>query len=164
LEKVNPVLTDHIDRLVSGSNKKILVPLCGETHDLFYLLGQGHSVFGIEGVRQCILNLDARDGFDLTFNPTESLYHTKDFRLQIYCGDLLSCPIEKWGPFDAVWDRGSLIALEYPLRVGYMEIMKKSLQNSNGKCKLKISKTEWMSLLYPFYFRKYCSLGICKKK
>jgi thiopurine S-methyltransferase len=143
MEKVNPTLVENIELLTSvpgnpSPSKKILVPLCGKTHDLLYLLGLGHQVFGIEGVHECDLGLGERDGFKFNYNSEESIYHTEDGRLQIYCGDLLEIPIEKWGPFDAVWDRGSLVAVEYSHRQAYKEIMKRSLQVSKDKCKQEL--------------------------
>lgn len=134
IDDVNPNLINFLGRLTNSSTtKKIFVPLCGKTRDIAYLLSHGFEVFGIEGVRQAIEELDKENSFNLKFNEKELLYHTQDNRLQIYAGDLFKCPIEKWGPFDFIWDRGSFIAMEYPFRPAYKEMMQRSLRNSNSK-------------------------------
>ena len=148
MDKVNPVLIENIDRLTAietngtstNKSRKILVPLCGQTHDLLYLLSLGHQVFGIEGVVECITALAESDGFEFIFNPEDSIYHTKYGMLKIYVGDILECPIEKWGPFDCVWDRASLIAIEYPLRNAYVDVMKRSVEDTAAVSGCKCGK------------------------
>jgi thiopurine S-methyltransferase len=150
-KEVNPVLIKHIGLLTSGAgnpspSKKILVPLCGKTVDLFYLMGLGHQVFGIEGVQKFVLALQRQHDVKFKHRPEESIYEIENGNggtLRIYCGDLFGIPdvddfFRKWGPFDAVWDRSSLIAVEYDQRRAYVEILKKSLRDSNGKCKQEV--------------------------
>jgi thiopurine S-methyltransferase len=140
MEAVNPFLVEHMDLIApGGKSQRILVPLCGDTHDLLYLLRLSHSVFGIEGVKESILRLEARDRLGLVFSADDSVYRTPDSKLQIFCGNIIDCPIEKWGPFDAVWDRASMGSIEYSLRPGYLETMKRALKDSDGNCKKSLN-------------------------
>ena len=133
IEQAHPILVRQIRALTGGDgqSKRIFVPLCGKTRDIPYLLSLGHQVFGIEGVLQPILELAAENSLKLKYNPEESIYHTEDGRLEIYHGDMLKCPIEKYGPFDCVWDRASFVAFPYSSRQAYVDVMKKGLLNSN---------------------------------
>jgi len=131
LKNPDLLLGGRSDRVESENSKKIFVPLCGTTHDLLYLLSLGFEVFGVEGVKSCFEVLNERDGLGLVFNEKESTYETPDGRLKIYYGDLYKCPIEKWGPFDCVWDRASLIAIDMDFRPSYADIIKRSLGSNS---------------------------------
>jgi len=134
IDAVNKNLAKYFNRLVPNSpsspedeTRTIFVPLCGKTRDIAYLLSRGLKVFGLEGVKQAIEALDAENSFDLKFDKAQSIYYTEDRQLQIYFGDMYTCPIEKWGPFDFVWDRASFCAVEYSFRPSYKEIMQRSV-------------------------------------
>jgi len=139
---VNQNLIKHIDWLTKsedGKRKKIFVPLCGQTHDLLYLLQLGHEVFGIEAVHECIPGLEERDGLKFTYDQETSVYQTQDGKLKIFVGDFFECPIENFGPFDAIWDRASFVAVAYSQRKAYIEVMRRSVTSPNGKAQICIS-------------------------
>ncbi|CAL8143864.1 unnamed protein product [Orchesella dallaii] len=146
--EINPFLLRHIE-IVTGqnltpepigdiaqfqenSNKTWFVPLCGKTMDIPYLLSQGFRVFGLEAAKLAIEALDQEHSLCLVYNEETKLFTGADGLLQIYMGDLFTCPIEDFGPFDYVWDRGSFVALEYPFRSSYIELMKRALKKSDG--------------------------------
>jgi thiopurine S-methyltransferase len=144
INEINPMLLKHLRTLIPTSaeepktvsnSKKIFLPLCGKTKDIPFLLSLGLEVFGVESVASAIVELGEENGLDIKFDPINSIYHTADGRLQIYCGDFFTCPIEKFGPFDCVWDRGSFIAIDYPLRELYVDVMKRALNHGTGNLK-----------------------------
>ncbi|CAB4033218.1 thiopurine S-methyltransferase-like, partial [Paramuricea clavata] len=48
-------LTENIEFLTdSKQNRRVLVPFCGKTLDLLWLVKQGHTVIGIEAVQKAI--------------------------------------------------------------------------------------------------------------
>jgi UDP-2,3-diacylglucosamine pyrophosphatase LpxH len=96
--------------------------------DIPYLLQLGFRVFGVEGVRQAIEELGTENSLEFQYEEGESIYRTEDRRLVIYHGDILTCPIEKWGPFDAVWDRGAFGTVTYEIRQQYIDIVRRGLQ------------------------------------
>lgn len=74
-------------------------------------------------------------GLGLTLENEANLFVGAEGRLKIYFGDLFQCPIEQFGPFDYVWDRGSLIAIEYPCRNNYKAMMQRALKHKEkGNC------------------------------
>lgn len=126
---VNQQLIENMPKLCDRNvSKKFFIPLCGKTIDIPYLYAQGHRIFGVELVPKAIEDLNAEHSLGLMFHPESSTYSTSDGKIEIYCGDIFTCPFEKFGPFDCVWDRASFVALEYASRPAYKEMMQRSLR------------------------------------
>lgn len=126
---VNKQLIENLPKLCDGSaSKKFFIPLSGKTVDIPYLYAQGHRVFGVEAVPMAIEALNTEHSLGLKFDPESSTYATDDGNVVIYCGDIFTCPFEKFGPFDCVWDRGSFVAFDYPFRAAYKEMIQRSLK------------------------------------
>ena len=47
-EQVNPRLVNHLDQLELPEGSRVLVPLCGKTVDIAWLLANGYRVAGAE--------------------------------------------------------------------------------------------------------------------
>lgn len=144
VDEANPVLVKHLHHLTgneSDGGKRFFVPLSGKSVDPLFLIQKGHSVFAVEFERQAIEAFSTDNHITLHYDPEESLYYTENRQLKIYCGDFFACPIEKYGPFDCVWDRGAFVAIEYESRKAYVEVMQRGLlkketdDNGSGKCK-----------------------------
>ncbi|KAJ6649507.1 putative thiopurine S-methyltransferase [Pseudolycoriella hygida] len=130
---VNKQLIEFVRKFCDdGTSKRFFVPLCGKTVDIPFLYAQGHSVFGVEAVAQPVEELNEEHSLGLKFNSESSTYSSGDGKITIYCGDIFTCPFDKFGTFDCVWDRGSFVAFDYPFRPAYMEMMKRSLK-ANGE-------------------------------
>ncbi|XP_037044620.1 thiopurine S-methyltransferase-like [Bradysia coprophila] len=129
VNEANPVLVKNLHHLTGNESvgENFFVPLSGKSVDPLFLVQKGHSVFAVEFEQQAIEAFAKDNHVTLHFDPEESLYYTADRQLKIYCGDLFECPIEKYGPFDCVWDRGAFIAIEYESRKAYIEVMQRSL-------------------------------------
>jgi thiopurine S-methyltransferase len=127
-------LTDQ-QQFKANGDKTWFVPLCGKTLDIAYLLSQGFRVFGLDAVKMAIESLEQEQKLGLTFDPESSMFTGVNGRLRIWVGDLFKCPIENYGPFDYVWDRGAFIALEYPNRQNYVDVMQRALKKKDGSCK-----------------------------
>lgn len=134
---MNPTLLKYLSTLTQGKEKrdtplKFLVPLCGKTKDIPFLLNLGFHVVGIEGVASVIQELAEENNIPLEYDSQAQVYHNTNRSLQVYCGDLFKCPVESFGPYDCIWDRGSLIALDYKFRPSYMATIKRALKSSNS--------------------------------
>jgi thiopurine S-methyltransferase len=136
IDDVHPQLRKYLSLLApsEGRKKKFFLPLCGKTKDICYLLSLGHEVFGVDCVKLAIDQLNEENNLGLKFDSEESLFYSDDRKLQILVGDFFTFPIEKWGPFDCVWDRGSFIAIDYPLRDPYIKVLQRSVNSNSGKC------------------------------
>jgi thiopurine S-methyltransferase len=99
----------------------VLVPLCGKTLDMIYLISKGHSVIGVE------LSLIAcRDFFEENkIEFTEKSF--KDFvvfeseRVSLWCGDFFKLPQDVWDKVSGIYDRAALVALPKEIRQRYAE-------------------------------------------
>lgn len=109
-------------------NKKcsVLVPFCGKSKDLLWLANQGHNVIGVEisdiainaffGENNLKYEKETNNGFDS--------YIAKNASIAIYCGDYFKFNI---CGLDALYDRGSLVAVEPSMRLKYIEHTKSLL-------------------------------------
>ncbi|MDJ0938531.1 MAG: thiopurine S-methyltransferase [Woeseiaceae bacterium] len=102
----------------SGSNKRVLVPLCGKTPDLLWLEAEGNEVVGVE-----VSPLAARDffhdnGLDYVVEPGAlPRYVARERRVTIACGDFFE--FREQG-FDACYDRGALVAIDPERHADYV--------------------------------------------
>lgn len=129
LDTVNPWLVSQLPLLTAPLAKdcaeparipaRILVPLCGKTLDIDYLLQQGLQVVGCELSELAVEQLFAR----LEKVPTISewsagkLYQCAN--LWVFVGDFFALTPTDVGSIDWVYDRAALVALPKPMRDNY---------------------------------------------
>jgi thiopurine S-methyltransferase len=111
---------------------RVLVPLCGDSHDLRYLYDKGHHVQGIEICEEAIKRFfQANQDLNHRVLETEGsrTYVSQDGRLRILLADILelkSCELDY--EFDAIWDRAALGSILPRHRVSYAARLKKFLK------------------------------------
>lgn len=107
---------------------RVLVPLCGKTPDLLWLAQRGHEVVGVELSRIAVEaffeehNLRYESGSDGAIRE----YRCPDHAVTLYCGDYFDF---RSAPFDALYDRGALVALSAEERPLYVTHTKKLLRS-----------------------------------
>lgn len=109
----NRILREHW----TLSGRRVLVPLCGKSHDLLWLEAQGNEVVGVELSELAVQAFFEDNALD--YELAEGVlpgYRALDRNLTLYCGDYFAFRAE---PFDAHYDRGALIALSADLRPRY---------------------------------------------
>ncbi|WP_371325076.1 thiopurine S-methyltransferase [Dechloromonas sp. ZY10] len=121
LDQVQPLLVEHFGRLALAAGQRVLVPLCGKTRDIGWLLAQGLQVVGVELSRLAVEQLFA----DLGLEPVvEAAGAGECFRasgLTVLVGDFFAVSREQLGLVDAVYDRAALVALPPEMRSRYAE-------------------------------------------
>ncbi|MBT6273364.1 MAG: methyltransferase domain-containing protein [Chromatiales bacterium] len=103
---------------VSTDAKRVLVPLCGKTIDLLWLAKRGHAVTGVElspVAAKAFFEENALKYVQETVGAFER-YRAHDVDIEIVSGDYFSFAEE---PFDAMFDRGALVAVPPELRPDY---------------------------------------------
>ncbi|GAA3952980.1 thiopurine S-methyltransferase [Allohahella marinimesophila] len=117
----NPLLLHHFGKLGLEPGSRVLLPLCGKTRDISWLLANGYSVAGSELVPTAIEQLF--EELEVTPKVTEvgslSLYSAKD--IDIYVGDIFDLRADTLGHVDAIYDRAALVALPEALRARYAD-------------------------------------------
>ncbi len=119
LFEVNPGLRQHWQALAVAEGTKVLVPLCGKSLDLMWLVGQGYRVLGVE------LSERAVEAFFSEQNLTPRITQRGAFTvyeasgIEVWCGDFFALDAQIVADCKALYDRAALIALPPPMRVRY---------------------------------------------
>ncbi len=105
----------------------VLVPLCGKSPDLLWLAERGHDVVGVELSEIAVLDFFEEQGLEFKIEVAGPLkqYSATKHSLTIYCGDYFAFESP---PFDALYDRGALVALAAEQRPRYVEHTSKLLK------------------------------------
>lgn len=103
-----------------GAEGTVLVPLCGKSPDLLWLAHRGHHVVGVELAEAAIRDFFAEQGLTFEWHELDGLdrFDCVEAPISIYCGDYFDFDA---GPFDALYDRGALVAVNPGQRSRYVE-------------------------------------------
>ena len=107
---VNAHLLTHADILPKDS-PRVLVPLCGKSIDMHWLVSQGASVTGVELVQAAIDELWAEAATAPQQTRNGDLPQTAHGELSILQADIFDVTTAHLGLVDAVYDRAALIAI-----------------------------------------------------
>lgn len=112
----NQRLKQFWPRLSAG--QRVLVPLCGKSEDLCWLLEQDHDVTGVEVSALAIETFFREQSIDHVVTEADGLrcYIATELPLAIYCCDYFD--FRETG-FDALYDRAALVALPPDTRQRY---------------------------------------------
>lgn len=121
----NAALRRHWPSIPPG--RQVLVPLCGKSVDMVWLAERGLAVTGVE------LSATAVEAFFAEQRLTASVerrapfdvYTASEIPVALWCGDFFD--FTETG-FDALYDRGALVALPPDLRPRYAERLKRLLR------------------------------------
>jgi len=123
LEDANPALVNHWHTMPVDIGTRVLVPLCGKTQDIIWLLKQGHQVVGAELSEKALdaLAYDIEGEFGLAVDKQEvdGLILYRAAGILLICGDWFALTQRDIGPVDAVYDRAALVALPPEMRERY---------------------------------------------
>lgn len=133
----------------NAGRKRVLVPLCGKTPDLIWLTKRGHQVVGIELSEIAIRQFFAENDLSFEVDEGEHLdrYRAEEIPLTLYRGDYFQFDDE---PFDALFDRGALVALPDTLRAAYVEHTRKLLRPGATKMVITLEYDQTITPGPPF--------------
>lgn len=115
----NDLLVRHIDSLDLAPGQRILLPLCGKTNDIAWLLAKGFRVAGIELVETAIQQLFDELGITPDITSVGQLKRYTAVDIDIFVGNIFDVDAEVMGTVDAVYDRAALVALPGDIRPQY---------------------------------------------
>jgi thiopurine S-methyltransferase len=110
-----------------GEAKRVLVPLCGRSPDLEYLAERHDEVVGVEFVPEAVSVYADEHGL-VESDHVGSLIAYRRGGLTVLLGDFFAVP-DSLGPFDAIWDRAAMVALDAAARTRYAEKCRRLLAN-----------------------------------
>jgi thiopurine S-methyltransferase len=128
----NPYLRRHYAEAFGPADggSAVLVPLCGKTVDMAWLSGKGHAVVGVEGVATAIEQFSQESAPMRQSGDDPRLWLSSGsdtMRIAIVEGDFLQmghgramsnvlCELtgtcQRKEPFDGIWDRAALVAID----------------------------------------------------
>lgn len=118
-EAPHPALERHWPRLGLYAGAKVLVPLCGKSRDMRWLVQRGNPVLGVElsplAIEQFVAKGDQpalryrRSGFECT----------RQGSVELWCGDFFHFQVDEAAELAGFYDRAALIALPPATRQRY---------------------------------------------
>jgi thiopurine S-methyltransferase len=118
--EVNAYLRRHWPSLQLHEAAQVLVPLCGKSLDMLWLLSQGHRVLGVELAQKAVEDFFAENQLVPQITRTGDFLLYRVDNLQILCGDFFALGVEHLRECAAFYDRAALIALPVEMRVRYV--------------------------------------------
>lgn len=117
-EAPNPRLVEHHKALDEAI--RVLVPLCGKSVDLEWLVVQGFEVVGIELSELAAQAFFTERGFTSERAQRGPFTELRHGNVSILVGDFFAATPNDLGYFDGVYDRAAMIALPHELRTRYV--------------------------------------------
>lgn len=106
---------------------RVLVPLCGASEDLGWLLAQGHSVVGIELATEAVQRYFDQHELPFERQTLGAVTAWRAGRLTIVEGNVFDVTTDHIGACNALYDRAALIALPPPVRMAYVAHIRRLL-------------------------------------
>ena len=121
LPQLNKYLERFSSHLLMSDPENIFVPLCGKTLDLPWLANRTKKVVGVELVSQAVKEFYTENEISYSIQSAGKLQLFKSDSIDIYQGDFFDLTQQETGSFEAIYDRGSIVALAYSERQKYVE-------------------------------------------
>lgn len=118
--QVNGLLQAFWPTLTLAQGARVLVPLCGKSVDMAWLVAQGFAVVGVELSQKAVEGYFAEQSLEPTIVQRGSFKVYSGERVEIWCGDFFALTAQDIGQCDALYDRAALIALPGPMRERYV--------------------------------------------
>ena len=131
LTEVNPRLVQWAHALPQEPGSRVLVPLCGKSHDLDWLAAQGYQVTGVELSPIAVRAFFEERGLTARRSRLGAFERFTHDKLELLCGDFFALDAATLGHCDGFYDRAALVALPEPMRDGYVKHLA-SLVRSGG--------------------------------
>jgi len=118
-ERVEPLLQKYWPALRLPAGSRVLVPLCGKSHDMAWLAGQGLQVLGAELSPLAVEQFFREQGLspEVRDSVAGPLYCAGS--VEILCGDIFGLDAATLAACRGVYDRAALVALPRPMRERY---------------------------------------------
>jgi thiopurine S-methyltransferase len=117
---INPCLVRYWPSLAPNKGGRVLVPLCGKSRDMFWLLEQGFAVVGVEISPIAVGAFFVENRLTPVVIQEARCQRWRIESLEILCGDFFELGRGDIGTCHGVYDRAALIALPPEMRPRYV--------------------------------------------
>ncbi|XP_071402125.1 probable thiopurine S-methyltransferase isoform X2 [Centroberyx affinis] len=127
--QVHKMLESNIDKVLAGrTGVRFFFPLCGKAVDMKWLADMGHSVVGVEFAEKAIRRFFEDSNMTYSEQPVPAIpgakvYKSSEGNISLYQCDLYNFSSSIEGQFGAIWDRGSLVAINPGDREKYASLI-----------------------------------------
>ncbi len=119
-DSVHPFLTGYLAKHLSSEDKRVFVPLCGKSLDMFWL-AERLEVVGSELSDIACRDFFADQGIDCTpYQEGEHVCYQVE-NIALWQGDFFTLMPSSLGHFDWIYDRAAIIALPKELQQRYVK-------------------------------------------
>lgn len=118
--QANPFLHQFWPSLGLEKGARVLVPLCGKSLDMTWLVNQGFSVVGVELSQKAVESYYAERLIEPQVEQRGPFQVYSADYVEIWCGDFFGLSAQDIGHCAALYDRAALIALPEPMRERYV--------------------------------------------
>ena len=146
-DDMHPLLVKYWPLLNLGTRSRVLVPLCGKSKDMIWLISQGHQVTGIE-LSSIAVESFFRENHLKIENTTDGVYHSQN--IDLISGDFFKLSCDQIGKVEALYERGSLVALPQNIRIDYINHVKGLLDSGTFILLITLEYDEQMINPPPF--------------
>ena len=126
--EINHCLVRYWPSLGLKTGGRVLVPLCGKSRDMFWLLEQGFAVTGVEISSLAVEAFFAENRLTPVISREPRCVRWKTATLEILCGDFFELERGDIGICQGVYDRAALIALPPAMRARYVNHLSNLLE------------------------------------
>lgn len=116
-----PGLKKHWNSLSIPESSRVLVPLCGKSEDLDFLIQNTSQVTGVEISEKAILEYFEERGITPEKSSSHGFKIFTHGKLQLWCGDFFRFPEKSEYSFSLIYDKAALIALPEQTRIRYAD-------------------------------------------
>jgi thiopurine S-methyltransferase len=119
-QQVNPYLLRFWPHLLLPPQSRVLVPLCGKSLDLRWLLERGFRVLGVELSAKAIEDFFSEQQISASISQRGAFKVYAGEGIELWCGDIFGLRAEDVADCTALYDRAALIALPPTMRERYV--------------------------------------------
>ncbi|XP_029370117.1 probable thiopurine S-methyltransferase isoform X2 [Echeneis naucrates] len=133
--QVHKMLETNIEKVLAGRTAvRFFFPLCGKAVDMKWLADEGHSVVGVEISEKAIKQFFEENNMTYSEEPVPAIpgakvYKSSEKNISLYQCDLFNFSSSIEGQFGAIWDRGSLVAINPRDRKKYAALITSLMAN-----------------------------------
>ncbi len=120
---INRFLEQYWATLELPKNSTVLVPLCGKSNDMRWLVQQGHHVLGVELSEAAVQEFFEEWKVRPTIKQTRSFTCYSAEHIEVLVGDFFALTVEDMQEVSGVYDRASLVALPPDMRLNYVNLL-----------------------------------------
>ena len=116
LLEVNDYLKRFSDKFIKRNVKKIFVPFCGKSLDMPWLAERAKKIVGVELVKRPVVEFFEENKLNYTIKRLGKFELFQSNSIEIFNGDFFDLLNFQTGKFEAIYDRASIVSLEFTMR------------------------------------------------